>query len=155
MHVIFLFVLWVILAIMQIVLSGSDAIETLLMDGLIIMVGLGGLYSFIGHLFFSGKVAVSIGWPQGNPFQSEVAMANLAIGVLGILSYWIHYYFWIATVVAFSVFMLGTACIHIRDMRKSKNFTTGNAGPVFFADIGMPLILIILLVIYIRPTRIQ
>jgi len=149
MHVVFLFVLWLILSIIQIVLSGSDIVETLLMDGLIIMVGLGGLYSFIGHTVFSDRVAQSIGWPQGNPFQYEVAMANLALGVLGIVSFWIHYYFWIATVIAFSVFMLGAAAIHIREMRKSKNFNQGNAGPVFFADIGMPLILITLLVIYI------
>ena len=42
----------------------------------------------MGHTFAADEVAESIGWPTGNPFQTEVAVANLAIGTLGILSYY-------------------------------------------------------------------
>jgi Family of unknown function (DUF6790) len=31
-------------------------------------------------------VAESIGWPAGNPFQLEVGVANLAVGILGIVA---------------------------------------------------------------------
>jgi hypothetical protein len=57
--------------------------------------------------------AQSIGWPAGNPFQSEVAVTNLTIATLGILCYWIRGSFWVATVTAFSVQWLGAAVILI------------------------------------------
>jgi amino acid transporter len=50
-------------------------------------VGIAGLFAFIGHTFKADEVATKIGWPTGNPFQSEVAMANLAIGVLGLMAF--------------------------------------------------------------------
>jgi hypothetical protein len=62
------------------------------------------------------EVAASIGWPAGNPFQTEVGVANLAIGTLGILSYWIRGNFWTAAVIATSIWLLGAAAIHVREM---------------------------------------
>ena len=70
--------------------TGGRAAEILLIWLLVINIGFGGLYAFSGHLFAADEVAASIGWPAGNPFQTEVAVANLAIGTLGILSYWIR-----------------------------------------------------------------
>lgn len=48
-------------------------------------IGLGGLYAFMGHAFLADEVAREIGWPTGSPFQFEVAIANLAFGILGVL----------------------------------------------------------------------
>jgi hypothetical protein len=45
-----------------------------------------GIGGFFGHFFISDTVAESIGWPTGNPFQLEVAFANLAVGILGIVA---------------------------------------------------------------------
>ncbi len=70
--------------------TGKRLAEILLLWFLVINTGLGGLYAFMGHTFAANEVAESIGWPTGNPFQTEVAVANLAIGTLGILSYWIR-----------------------------------------------------------------
>ena len=61
-----------------------------------------------GHFFLSDTVAQSIGWPKGNPFQLEVAFANLAIGVLGIVAMGRRHGFREATVIAVSVFSLGS-----------------------------------------------
>ena len=57
-------------------------------------------------------VAASIGWPAGNPFQYEVAVANLAFGVLGLLCLRFRDGFWTATAIGWSVFMLGAAAVH-------------------------------------------
>ena len=65
--------------------TGRRIAEILLLWLLVINVGLGGIWAFIGHTVFAEQVAESIGWPAGNPFQTEVAVANLAIGTLGIL----------------------------------------------------------------------
>src|SRR5215216_2618817 len=45
-----------------------------------------GIGGFFGHYFISDSVAESIGWPTGNPFQLEVAFANLAVRILGIVA---------------------------------------------------------------------
>ncbi|MCA1737479.1 MAG: hypothetical protein LC740_01230 [Actinobacteria bacterium] len=75
-------------------------------------------------------------------FQTEVAVANLAINTLGILSYWIRGNFWTAAVIATSVWLLGAAAIHVSEMVGAGNYNPGNAGVVFHMDIIGPLLLI-------------
>jgi hypothetical protein len=123
--------------------------EILLLWLLVINTGLGGIWAFMGHTFAAREVAESIGWPAGNPFQTEVAVANLAIGTLGILCYWIRDNFWTATVIATSVWLLGAAVIHLVEIVSAGNYNPGNAGLIFYMDIISPLILIALLA-YIR-----
>jgi hypothetical protein len=129
--------------------TGGRVAEILLIWLLVINIGFGGLYAFSGHLFAADEVAASIGWPAGNPFQTEVAVANLAIGTLGILSYWIRGNFWIAAVIATSIWLLGAAAIHVSEMVGAGNYNPGNAGVVFYMDVIGPALLIILLV-YLR-----
>jgi hypothetical protein len=120
--------------------------EIFLLWLLVILVGVGGgVFGFIGHTFLADQTAASIGWPAGNPFQTEVAVANLAVGILGILCYWMRGNFWVATVIANSVFLLGAAVVHIRDIVVAANYSPGNAGIVLYTDILIPVILIALL----------
>jgi len=125
--------------------TGRRIAEIILLWLLVINTGLGGIYAFMGHTFAADEVARSIGWPEGNPFQTEVAVANLAIGTLGILCYWIRDNFWTASVIATSVWLLGAATIHIVEMVNANNYNPGNAGLIFYMDIIGPLLLIALL----------
>jgi hypothetical protein len=127
--------------------------EILLLWLLVINTGFGGLYAFSGHVFAADEVAASIGWPAGNPFQTEVGVANLAIATLGILSYWIRGDFWTAAVIATSIWLLGAAAIHVREMVGEGNYNPGNAGVVFYMDIVGPLLLIALLIYSRRADR--
>ena len=102
--------------------TASHVAEVLLLWLLVINVGIGGVFGFIGHAVFADRAAESIGWPTGNPFQFEVAVANLAVGVLGILCYWFRDQFWLATVIGNVVWQLGDAVGHIR---QSSLRTTG------------------------------
>lgn len=113
-------------------------------------VGLAGLWAFIGHAFFADQVAKSIGWPAGNPFQTEVAVANLAVAVLGIMCYWIRDNFWTATVVATSVWLLGAAVVHVIQIITEGNYSPNNAGLALYLDIFTPLVLVGLLIAYRR-----
>ena len=90
--------------------------------------------------------AKNIGWEK-SPFQYEIGFAGIAIASLGLVSYWLHDLFWVATAIAAIIFYWGCASGHIRDMIKLKNFNPGNAGYVFWWDILMPLAIIILLLI--------
>jgi hypothetical protein len=127
--------------------------EIFLLWLLVISVGVLSILFFIGHTVFADASAASIGWPAGNPFQSEVAVANLTIGTLGILCYWIRGNFWLASVIAFSVQWLGAAVVHIRSILLSANYAPNNAGVTFYLDILMPVILIGLLVYYYHENR--
>src|SRR5690349_8679309 len=59
--------------------------------------GLTCIYSFVMHAFFPALSAAAIGWTP-SPFQFEVAMADLALGILGVVSFRASYGFREATV---------------------------------------------------------
>ena len=94
----------IIAAIFNIALYAAGVVESFLLWFLVIVVGFGSLYAFMGHAFVADDVARSIGWPTGSPFQFEVALHNLAVGILGVLCFWVRGDFWSATVIAFAVF---------------------------------------------------
>ncbi|MTK62970.1 MAG: hypothetical protein F8N15_00085 [Methanobacterium sp.] len=123
-------------------------IKTFLLSFLVISVGIGSIWAFIGHAFMPVQVAESIGWATGSPFQTEVAFANLAIGILGVLCYFFRDNFWVATVIVSSVFLLGAAYVHVINIINYSNHSAGNAGIIFFMDIIGPVILVVLLILY-------
>jgi hypothetical protein len=113
-------------------------------------VGLGGVRDFVFHTFDPNNTAELIGWPTGNPFQTEVAMANLSYGILGLLSLRYRGKFWWATTIAYSVFLWGDAIVHIKEIVVNNNHEPANAGFPLYADILIPAILYILLLIQWR-----
>ena len=110
-----------------------------------ISVGFGGLMGFVGHTLRADRVAESIGWPSGNPFQTEVAVANLAFGVLGLLCIRFKDGFWTATILGYGIFLEGAACVHVHEIVEFGNWSINNAGPVLAADVLMPIFLLALL----------
>lgn len=141
MYVVYLLLAAFIAAGVDIVLNGAPIAATLLLWLLVIKIGLGGIWAFLGHYFKSDEIAGYIGWPAGNPFQKEIAFTNLALGTCGVLSYFFRGEFWLATIVFATVFLGGAFTVHVQDQRASGNKNPGNAGPVFFADIGVPCLL--------------
>ena len=134
---------FLIATVIQFATSGSDDWQRrMLEDGLLWLVGVQGWVYAGGHLLFADQVANSIGWRPGSPFQFEVGLANLSYGVLGVFASAHGREWWLATVVAFSVFYLGAAVGHLRHIAVERNFSPGNAGPVLFFDIAVPLFLI-------------
>ena len=55
-------------------------IDRLLRYVLVFPLGLLGLWGFVGHVFFPAQSAASIGWAD-SPFQFEVGVANLGLGL--------------------------------------------------------------------------
>lgn len=153
MFVLVFIILGLIVAVLHIYrdrqrLTRRRVVEILLLWFLVVPAGIGGLFAFIGHTVFAAQMAASIDWPAGNPFQTEVAVADLALGILGILCYWIRGSFWIAAVVSTSVFLLGAAAIHIQQIVSAQNYSPDNAGTILYTDVALPLILIALLSYY-------
>ena len=122
-------------------------VEALLLYLLVIFAGLGGLMAFLGHTFKAQEIALKIGW-QPSPFQFEVAVADLAFGVLGILCIWQRRGFWTATGIGYAVFMLGCAYGHFQDMTRHGNFSPYNVGLVLWVnDLAIPVVILLLLLV--------
>ena len=127
--------------------SARRITEVLLLYLLVIFVGVGGLIGFLGHTFKAREIALKIGW-QPSPFQFEVAVANLAFGILGILCIWQRRGFWTATGIGYSIFLLGCAYGHLREMILDGNFAPYNVGPVLWVnDLAVPLVILLLLLV--------
>ena len=56
-------------------LNNIRIVEIFLLSFLVISVGIGGIWAFIGHAFLPAQVAANIGWPA-SPFQLEVSLCK-------------------------------------------------------------------------------
>jgi hypothetical protein len=110
---------------------------------LLLAFGFTGLWSAFYHVAFGEMAAAYIGW-QPSPFQFEVGMADLAIGVTAIVAFWRGMEFKAAAILAASVFFLGDAVGHVHQMMATGNFAPGNAGVPFITDIAVPVLAIAL-----------
>jgi hypothetical protein len=132
------------LGIVHVAVQKQPRTKQRIADGLLLYlfafpIGLGGIIGFIGHTWRAASVAASIGWPASNPFQYEVAVANLAFGVLGLLCLRFRGSFWAATAIGWSVFMLGAAGVHLHQIHIGQPFAPDNAGAILYFDILVPL----------------
>jgi hypothetical protein len=126
--------------------------ERLLAWTLLLPIGVTGLWAGISHVFFPAVAAAHIGW-QVSPFQFEVGMADLAIGVTACVAFWQDLPFKAAAVCAASIFLLGDAVGHVRQMMVAGNFAPGNAGLPFYMDIVCPALAIALVIVAKRRER--
>jgi 4-amino-4-deoxy-L-arabinose transferase-like glycosyltransferase len=131
MRVFIISVLPLIIAAVHVTLDkGTRSRERRLELFLLYLFGVGvagsGISGFFGHFYISDLVAESIGWPTGNPFQLEMAFANLTVGILGIVAMGRRDGFREATVVAVTVLGVGATVVHIMDMIQTGNLAPGN-----------------------------
>lgn len=143
--VLFVFAL-VIAAVMR---RDGPAAERFLSWILLLPIGITGLWAGAFHVFLPQTAASLIGW-QVSPFQFEVGMADFAIGITACIAFWRDLSFKAGAVCAASVFLLGDAIGHVRQMVTAGNFAPGNAGVPFYMDIICPLLAIALLLVASR-----
>jgi len=141
---VFLFIAALVCA--AILRTGTPVAERYLGWLLLLPIGVTGLWAALFHLAFPNIAAADIGW-EVSPFQFEVGMANLAIGATTCLAFWRSLDFKAAAVIVSSIFFLGDAVGHVKQMLVASNFAPGNAGVPFYSDIVFPLSAIGLLMI--------
>ncbi len=128
--------------------GGAAAVATFLMWQLVIGFGVSYVYAASGHLFAPDKVAESIGWPAGSPFQREVGMWDLSLGICGLLCLKFREDFWTAVIIGFGIFSVSAGLGHVWELVVNGNTAPNNAGAVMYIDILYPLILAGLLIWY-------
>jgi hypothetical protein len=128
--------------------SGAAIAGTYLLYLLFVYVGLMGVLTAYAHVFRPVETSASIGWST-SPYEYEVGMADLTIGLLGILCLRFRGDFWLATAIANAIWLLGDAVGHIRQMTLNNNHASNNSGIFLVTEIIMPLV-ILLLTLYHR-----
>jgi hypothetical protein len=136
------FVIGVIFALASVARAGrtdrSLIVEKLLAWHVFWSIGACYLLNFVFHGFFGQMAANFIGWSD-SPFQFEVATASLGFSLVGFVAAWGSRDFRIAAILGPAVFTLGAAAGHVQQMVIAHNFAPGNAGLIFYTDIGLPL----------------
>lgn len=133
-------------------LTGSLVVEELFAYFLLFSIGFSFFYNFVFHVFFGDMAAEFIGWRQ-SPFQAEVGFASLGFSLVGFLAFRGGLGLRAAAVVGPACFSLGAAGGHIYQMIVAENFAPGNAGVIFYTDIGVPLVGFALLWLQYRLAR--
>jgi hypothetical protein len=123
--------------------TAATIARTYLLYLLFVYVGLMGVLTAYAHVFRPVETSASIGWST-SPYEYEVGMVDLTVGVLGILCVWFRGNFWLATAVANSVWLLGDAVGHMRQMVINNNHAANNSGIFLVAEIVTPLVILFL-----------
>jgi hypothetical protein len=131
--------------------SGVAITETYLLYLLFIYVGLMGILTAYAHVFRPLQTSGSIGWST-SPYEYEVGMADLTMGVLGVLCLKFRGDFWLATAIANAVWLLGDAVGHIRQLVSANNHAPNNSGIFLVSELIMPVVILLLALYYRRST---
>ncbi|MCT8970486.1 DUF6790 family protein [Microbaculum marinisediminis] len=132
--------------------STAVVVEKLLSWHIFFAIGVSYLYNFVMHVFFGKMAAAFIGWAD-SPFQFEVGTASLGFAVVAFIAAFGSFDLRLAAILAPSIFTLGAAVGHVRQMVEAHNFAPGNAGIIFWTDILIPLFGLALLALQWRLGR--
>jgi hypothetical protein len=127
-------------------------IRILLLYQLLIALGVGGLFIFLGHALRPAVVAAMIGWPSNPNFQFELGSFGLGIAIAAMLCLIIDdRFYWLGVALAPSIFMILAGLNHGRDA------LSGNLAPynivTILPDLLLPCTLGWLLIRLFRAER--
>jgi hypothetical protein len=108
--------------------------------------GIQGVWAFVGHVFFPERSAAAIGWAT-SPFQYEVGVANLGLGLAAIYAAFRGFEARVAVGIAAACFLIGAGIGHVRDILATGNLAPGNAGPIMVTDFLTPIVVLVLLIL--------
>lgn len=87
-----------------------------------------------------------VGWIPC-PLSTQLGLAHLAFGILGILCYWFKHEWRTATGVGYSLYLLMTAYVHIRSVYFVHTYELGHSGPTLLSDVFVPICILTLLIL--------
>ncbi len=145
MYPLILFIIAILAAVTHLILSKKRAtfqeVTKVLLGYLLpLNVGITAILAFIGHFFYGPKIAALNGWPPDNPYQTEIAMANLALGIVGLLTIWFKKGFWLATALVSTLFFFGIAYAHFVEMASGRF--------LYLGDLIIPSIILLIAILY-------
>ena len=83
--------------------------------------------SGIMHTVFARSTAKNIGWTT-NGFQYELGFVSIGLGIAGVVAAYLGGTAWLVLSIVLSVFLLGAAGLHVKEMVRDRNFAWGTPG---------------------------
>lgn len=123
----------------------APAAERYLAWLLLLAVGADALWAGFFHVFFPEIARQSIGW-GASPFQLEVGVADIALGVVAMASFRRSLSFQSAIALYAIVFYAGVIIGHVQQAVVADNFAPNNFG----ALLGITVLRLVLLVVLLR-----
>ncbi|MGL5603544.1 MAG: DUF6790 family protein [Silvania sp.] len=107
---------------------------------LLLSIGVASLWAGLYHTLWPQTAAAFIGW-QSSPFQFEMGMADIALGVVAIVSFWRGLEFKFAVVLWVVIEFAGLVYGHFHQLATTGDHQAGNAGIL----LGLTIIHVVLL----------
>ena len=111
---------------------------------LFLAVGVSFLWAGLFHVFAPQIAAASMGW-HVSPFQFEIGVADVAVGFVGIASFWSGLGFKSAVVTYIVLFDIGVAIGHARQALDHGDYAANNFGLLLGLTVIQAVLLPILL----------
>jgi hypothetical protein len=111
--------------------------------------GVQGLWAFFCQVFLPEETANAIGW-EPSPFQFEVGLANLGLGLASFYAAFSDFRARSALAIFAGCFLAGAGVGHLIDIAQGDNLTAGNAGPILYTDFLTPIVVLALLLLVPR-----
>lgn len=118
---------------------------------LLLSIGFTSLWAGLYHTLAPQTAAAFIGW-QVSPFQFEMGVADIALGVVAIVSFWCTLEFKSAVVLWVVIEFAGLVYGHLRQILDAGNHEPGNAGILLGLTI-VHVALLPLLLVMVRNAR--
>jgi hypothetical protein len=122
-------------------------VEELLRYLFIFPLGVQGLWAFTGHVFLPEESAGTIGWAP-SPFQYDVGVANLGIGLASFYAAFSGFQARAAVAVAAGCFLAGAGYGHVMNILAGDTLSPGNSGPILVTNFLTPTVVLALLVAF-------
>ncbi|MCU6668743.1 hypothetical protein M8013_08275 [Enterobacteriaceae bacterium H4N4] len=107
---------------------------------LLLSIGVASLWAGLYHTLSPQTAAAFIGW-QSSPFQFEMGMADIALGVVAIVSFWRGLEFKLAVVLWVAIEFAGLVYGHFHQLATTGDHQAGNAGIL----LGLTILHVVLL----------
>ena len=154
-----LFVVGLLVAAVRILRLRGDrspaAVSGLLLDAYVFWaIGCAQVVNFVMHSVFGDFAARTIGWAQ-SPFQMELALSSLGVGVMGFILHSARSPFRgkVALVVATAVFGWGAALGHVYQLVVNDDHAVNNTGLLLVMDVVIPAVGLALVVWHAAALR--
>lgn len=120
--------------------NGRPLAARLLDWQLLLAAGVTGIWAGFFHMAFPQMAAQTIGW-QVSPFQFEIGVADMAMGITAVVAFWRSLPFKAAVVLYVVLFNAGVAAGHIRQAVEAGDYAPNNFGLLLVLTIAEIVIL--------------
>ena len=111
---------------------------------LLLSVGIDGIWAGIFHIFFPGVASGEIGW-QPSPFEFEIGVADLSLGIVAVIAFWRSLSFQSAIAFFAALFYAGVVIGHFEQAFAHGDYSPDNFGIMLIVTILRVLLMAILL----------